>query len=163
MVTVLQGHIQSVLHQAIASNPCSRKPVSYSSAGKRWPRPGNRKRSTRAKLKPNNLQGNLIFILLCCPLITLCLLLYLFCLLDASWLCSRLRRASHISGAGLYNANKGSSSLEPPAKKMPSGRIHKATAKRIPARASKKDPWDEKQLMTSSKSRLVGIDLVVRA
>jgi hypothetical protein len=46
---------------------------------------------------------------------------------------------------------------------MPGGRIQKATAKRIPARASKKDPWDEKQLMTSPKSRLVDIDLVVRA
>jgi len=37
-----------------------------------------------------------------------------------------------------------------------------STPKRTPARSTKKDPWSEEQLTTSSKSRLIDADLVVR-
>lgn len=39
----------------------------------------------------------------------------------------------------------------------------KSRPKRNPARSAKKDPWSEEELLTSPKSRLIDIDLVVCA
>ncbi|PGH17261.1 hypothetical protein AJ80_04903 [Polytolypa hystricis UAMH7299] len=59
-----------------------------------------------------------------------------------------------------------SSSAKPPSKrKMPPAGVKKArpttaNAKRMPARSAKKDPWGEEKLTTSSKSRIIDIDLI---
>lgn len=46
---------------------------------------------------------------------------------------------------------------------MPSNGAKAATAKRKPGRGTKKNPWvDEDFVMTSDKSPLIDIDLVVR-
>ncbi|KAK2773574.1 hypothetical protein FQN53_004112 [Emmonsiellopsis sp. PD_33] len=44
--------------------------------------------------------------------------------------------------------------------KMASAGVRKSAARRPPGRASKKNPWSEEQLTTSSKSRIIDVDLV---
>ncbi|KAK2803843.1 hypothetical protein FQN50_006850 [Emmonsiellopsis sp. PD_5] len=58
------------------------------------------------------------------------------------------------------NAPKSNNNTPKTTPNMATAGVRKSAARRPPGRASKKNPWSEEQLTTSSKSRIIDVDLV---